>query len=528
MSFRNAFRIDSSLHGRRWQTPIVLPVVLALVLVIALAIQSIRATQMHRRAVANALRDYASFATWQYTRRASDYLRLTIGTQLTMRAFQLPGALDSRSRVSCRFRGTAPTATRNETSSLTTTIEQGLTEAVRRADVSHQLIGLLPMGDARHPEYLGYRFQRDSAGWSMCEAMIVDASELFPVFKHYAVYAQQLPRTLVADLPNNSLVSIQVFDPRGERIAAIGAQTPGMSATDVLGPDLADLNVVATLHPAATERLVAGGMPASNAPALIAMLVVAGVLCAVAAVQLRRTHEVIRLRDDFVASISHELKTPLTQISLFADTLASPRERSPEERRRYLTIISREAARLGHLVDGILHFAGMTRSTSTSHFEASLLGEEIRAAVAAFEPLAAARNASIHLHVDDEIDLLLDRDAFRQVMLNILDNALNFGPDGQRISIRVGSSGERAAITVDDEGPGVADEERERVFEAFVRAATGANKTGSGIGLAVVREVVRRHGGTTWLDASPAGGARVEIRLPATRIVTTASVMTVA
>jgi len=521
MSFRNLLRIDASLRGRRWQTPIVLPVVLALGLVIALAIQSIRATQMHRRAVANALRDYATFATWQYTRRASDYLRLTISAQLTMRSFPSPEALTERSRISCRFSGGVPAATENETSNPTATIEEGLAEAVRHADASHQQIGILPFGDPSHPQYLGYRFQRNAAGWSACEAMIVDASALLPVFEHVAGYAPLLPPTFVSNLPNDSLVSIQVFDARGQRIAALGKQTSGMSATDVLGPDLAGLRVVATLHPAATERLVAGGMPASNAPALVAMLVVAAMLCVVAVVQLRRTHEVIRLRDDFVASVSHELKTPLTQISLFADTLASPRERSIDERRKYLMIISREAARLGHLVDGILHFAGMTRSASANtQREPSLIGEEIRAAVAAFEPLADARGVEIDLHIEHEIELPLDRDAFRQVMLNVLDNALKFGPDGQRIEIRVSSTDDRAVITVDDAGPGVPFEDRERAFEAFVRTAASGNKTGSGIGLAVVREVVRRHGGTARLGASPAGGARVDIRLPATRVMT--------
>src|SRR6476620_9077173 len=135
MSLRNVFRMDASLRGRRWQAPIILPVVLALGLVIALAIQSIRATQMHRRAVANALRDYATFATWQYTRRASDYLRLTIGAQLTLRSFRSPEALDERSRVSCRFSGGDPAATANETPNQMTTIEEGLAEARRRANV---------------------------------------------------------------------------------------------------------------------------------------------------------------------------------------------------------------------------------------------------------------------------------------------------------------------------------------------------------------------------------------------------------
>src|SRR3954463_1450809 len=97
MPLRTIFQLDASFRGRRWQLPIVAPVLLALTLVVMLAIQSARAAQMHRRAVANALRDYASFATWQYARRASDYLRLTIGTQLSL------GSPNSREKTQTPF-----------------------------------------------------------------------------------------------------------------------------------------------------------------------------------------------------------------------------------------------------------------------------------------------------------------------------------------------------------------------------------------------------------------------------------------
>src|SRR5512133_3549290 len=112
MSFRDVFKIDTSFQGRRWQVPILLPVLLALALVVALAIQSARTAQMHRRAVANALRDYAAFATWQYARRASDYLRLTIGVRLAMPAQTGVG----RSAMACHVKDARAAVTRNETS----------------------------------------------------------------------------------------------------------------------------------------------------------------------------------------------------------------------------------------------------------------------------------------------------------------------------------------------------------------------------------------------------------------------------
>ena len=199
-----------------------------------------------------------------------------------------------------------------------------------------------------------------------------------------------------------------------------------------------------------------------------------------------------------------------------------PRERSADEQRQYLTIISREATRLGQLVDGILHFAGMTRSVGATELsrESSLLGEELRAAVAAFEPIADARSVTIQTRIDGEIELELDRDAFRQLILNLLDNALKFGPEGGRIVVTAFAGERRATIWVDDDGPGVPVNARERIFEAFVRLESSARKTGSGIGLAVVRGVVRRHGGLVRMIESPSGGARVEVQLPALRVVT--------
>jgi signal transduction histidine kinase len=508
----------------RWQIPIVLPALLALVLVVGLAVQSGRAVQVHRRAVALALRDYAAFATWQYTRRASDYLRLTIITTLSDQALA-PGQsrLRAEAFVSGAVHDNRVQLDQPDKLSTTHDIDDAFARALAQSDRSRVRFGLTWFGDPKQHRYLGYAFRNDSTGRPIsAQGIILNERDLIPIFDHVASFAPLLPPTFVGHLPNDSLVSVKIVGADGALITVIGRdRTDGITANDVLGPDLADVRVVATLNPIATRRLVAGGMPSSNTPALIAMLAVTLVLCAVAVNQMRRTAALIRLRDDFVESVSHELKTPLTQISLFADTLALPRERSHDEQRQYLTIISREATRLGQLVDGILHFAGMTRSTDTTTArESSLLGEEIRAAVAAFEPIAEARSVVIQTRIDGEIEIDLDRDAFRQLMLNLLDNALKFGPECGRIVITVFGGERRATIWVDDDGPGVPESDRERIFEAFARAESSAGKTGSGIGLAVVRGVVQRHGGLVRMIESPSGGARVEVQLPAARVIT--------
>jgi signal transduction histidine kinase len=148
-----------------------------------------------------------------------------------------------------------------------------------------------------------------------------------------------------------------------------------------------------------------------------------------------------------------------------------------------------------------------------------VLADEIGAAVAAFAPIAEARQVQVTSSVDDAIELPLERDAFRQLMLNLLDNALKFGPDGQRVRVAAVENGGTAIITVDDEGAGIRPADRHRVFDPFVRVDAEGARGGSGIGLAVVRDVARRHGGDASVGESPSGGARIEIRLPGARVV---------
>lgn len=543
MSLRSRLRLDSSLGDRGWQFPIVLPALMAGVLVVGLAVQSVRTVQVHRRVVENALHDYAGFAAWQYTRRASDYLRLVLtatlpfpaATSRSLTSVACPPASPHATRAqaclfsipvvgkfACEWRDGSLRITRNETAFPNEAVQRGIETVLARAGLSAFRIGLGSIVTGTDQHLFGYWLGVSDAGRiTTCEAAVLAPGALVPVFEHVAAFSPLLPQTFVGTLPNDSLVSIRVLGASGETLAAIGEPTAGVSASDVLGPELADLRVVATLHPASTRRLIAGGIPASNTPALVAMLAVTLVLSAVAVLQLRRTQDLIRLRSDFVASVSHELKTPLTQISLFADTLLAPKDRSADDRRHYLTVISREAKRLGQLVDSILHFALMTRGSDVaSSRESSVLGEEIREAAAAFEPIAAARSVHVVTHVDPEIALPLERDAFRQLMLNVLDNALKFGPDGQTIGVSTSIDGDMAVIHVDDAGSGVPPAERERVFEAFTRAAAGGHTAGSGIGLAVVRDIVRRHGGRVRITDSPTGGARLEIALPGATVLT--------
>jgi signal transduction histidine kinase len=530
-----------SLWGWRSQLSILLPTLFAGGLVVALALQSVRAARTQRVVVDRALRDYAACAAWQYTRRASDYLRLVLTAAATSddeggAPFESPRSCDAKhtrrlpacvfplhadGSATCTARGGRIRVVRNESPVATPLLQEALDRAAVQSRASGFRIGLVPQATGGAPLVAYWLLPSHGAAVDPCTAVVLGPDALVPVFQHVLAFAPLLPPSLVGQMPNDSIVSVRVAGTGGSTIAALGQATPGtgaaMTANDVLGPDLGDLRVEVTLHPEATRRLVAGTLPGTNPTALAAMLAVTLVLFAVALYQLRRGQQMNRLRSDFVAGVSHELKTPLAQISLFADTLASPRERSADERRQYLGIISRESRRLGQLVDSILHFAGMMRSGEHSAVEPAYLGEEIRAAVASFEPIAASRAMTIQTRVAEEVEAPLDRDAFRQLMLNVLDNALKFGPEGQQVVVSVWRSGSYARIWIDDQGPGIPPRVREAVFEPFVRGERAGSAGGSGIGLAVVRDVVRRHGGTVRILESPSGGVRVDVELPHAR-----------
>jgi signal transduction histidine kinase len=165
----------------------------------------------------------------------------------------------------------------------------------------------------------------------------------------------------------------------------------------------------------------------------------------------------------------------------------------------------------------VLHFSRSDRKQTPPPLDLRDLAVEIEETVRAFAPLAAPRGVGIRTDLAGDLVVAVDSAAFRQLLLNLLDNAVKYGPQGQTVTVRAERAGDVVRLTVADEGPGVPPAERERVWEPFYRGRGNGVRAvgGSGIGLAVVRDAVERHGGTAWLDDSAAPGTRVVIELPA-------------
>ncbi|HUQ80746.1 MAG TPA: HAMP domain-containing sensor histidine kinase, partial [Gemmatimonadaceae bacterium] len=269
------------------------------------------------------------------------------------------------------------------------------------------------------------------------------------------------------------------------------------------------LMVQAAIRPEYANQLVIGGLPRSRLPMLLGMLLVSGALAVLAVIQLRREEELGRLRADFVSSVSHELRTPLAQIRLFLETLRLGRFTTEEQRKWSLDNIDRETNRLAHLVENILHFARAGRAaTARGVPESTDIGTEIEHIARAFQPLAASRRAQLELDLAPNVVALLPRESFRQVLLNLLDNAVKYGPAGQTVTISLVVHGTTARVTVADQGPGVPVKEREAIWTPFFRggAAAAQGAGGSGIGLAIVKDLVTQIGGRIDVTSATSGG----------------------
>jgi signal transduction histidine kinase len=179
-----------------------------------------------------------------------------------------------------------------------------------------------------------------------------------------------------------------------------------------------------------------------------------------------------------------------------------------------LRIIDKEARRLSFLVDGILSFS--RSSTSMLSPVSTDVAAEVAEIVAGFAPLAEAQGVRIVSQLQGGIVAEVDRGALRQVLLNLLDNAVRYGPPGQLVTVTTTSVGDRWTLEVTDQGPGVPAAERDRIFAPYYRMSRDAGGAvgGTGIGLAVVRRLVEEHRGEVRVVPADGGGSRFVVSLP--------------
>lgn len=299
----------------------------------------------------------------------------------------------------------------------------------------------------------------------------------------------------------------------------------------VFGPDLSEAGVYTVGHrfprtlygwrfqvaPRQAALLQAQGRSRIRGEAALPLLSFAIILLSAifflyAAEKERRLNE---LKSELMANVSHELKTPLSVVRMFADMLRSNRVPSEQRRHEYLDIICRESERLTSLIDNVLDFSALERGKGPYRLRRGDLNEAVGRALDAFRYRGEQDGVEIQLHRPDELPpVLIDQEAIALAVINLLDNAVKYG--GQTpVELELTARRTSVDIAVRDHGPGIPSESLRRVFERFYRGPQSGPTRGSGIGLSLVQHIAQAHGGRAWARNAPGGGAVVGFTIPA-------------
>ncbi len=262
--------------------------------------------------------------------------------------------------------------------------------------------------------------------------------------------------------------------------------------------------------------------------ALSCIVVVAGVVVLLFATAQER--KLAAVRAEFVANVSHELKTPLALVRMFGELLMTGRVANEEKQTQYLQIIVRESERLTALIENVLDFARVERGKAAYEFAAADVGTVIGRAVDACRYRAETEGLRLEVAVDERVgEAVVDERALQLVVINLVENAIKYAPGSDVVRIEVAHREELAAriaarigrapafdIRVIDHGPGIDPDDRARIFERFYRGKRAGERQvrGSGIGLSLVEHIVDAHGGEVSVENTPAGGSTFVVRLP--------------
>jgi signal transduction histidine kinase len=232
---------------------------------------------------------------------------------------------------------------------------------------------------------------------------------------------------------------------------------------------------------------------------------------------IRREEELSKMKSDFISNVSHELKTPIAAIRMLADNLRQSRVEEEPRKMEYYQLISKESARLSHLIDNILDFSRVEGQRKRFQFEPCDVSAVVNETVRQFRSLMDDQSQKIETtHHENLPEVIADPDAIALALFNLLDNAAKYSAKGSRIDVGVSSDGGFVCIDVSDHGVGIPREEQAKIFEKFYRVqrTDGRKIPGSGIGLTLVREIAEAHKGQVELVSEPGAGSTFRIKLP--------------
>lgn len=336
------------------------------------------------------------------------------------------------------------------------------------------------------------------------------------------VYGLELETTallsrLIAVCPNhlNAGEVFQLVDGQGQVLHQAGPAEMGQRFREVaIGPLLPHWQLrLAGMENAGDGRvLLVGGLLLSI---LIAAIVFGGSMLLW---QARRSRRDAMQKTSFVSNVSHELKTPLTTIRMYAEMLGEGRITEAGRRRDYLNTIVGESQRLTRLVNNVLDFSRLEQNRQNYRLETFDPSEVIRETISPLSERLESTGLPLSVALIAGRQVRMDRDALRQTLLNLIDNAAKYAAEGRELRIELDEKNGVLQLSVLDRGPGVPPREQERIFERFHRVddALTAKQPGCGLGLTLARRMMRDLGGDVVYRDRPGGGAEFSIILPST------------
>jgi len=235
---------------------------------------------------------------------------------------------------------------------------------------------------------------------------------------------------------------------------------------------------------------------------------------------VQREIHLSRLKSDFVANVSHELKTPLALIRLFAETLELGRVQSEEKATQYYRLINKESQRLTQLINNILDFSRIEAGRKEYRFAPTDVGRIVSDVVEAYRFQIEQNGFELEVKVADDLpEVEADKEALGQALLNLVNNAIKYSRDGKYLRLEVARRGDEVTIAVSDRGIGIAKGEQKKIFDKFYRAEDSLvhETKGSGLGLPLVRHIMEAHGGAVEVESAPGRGSTFTLVLPVNR-----------
>jgi signal transduction histidine kinase len=358
-----------------------------------------------------------------------------------------------------------------------------------------------------------------------CEMILVETKEFgfTGLTVNFNYLTEKIFPTVVAEMMSDSdeidqeyQLALMLFDENGNLLYANRDDVKNYEVAIPFSPFVPKYELVISYKNITLEGLAENNFKQNLIfNGLVFALLIGGIFLTLRAIT--REIKLTQAKSAFVANVSHELKTPLSLIRLFAETLELGRLKSPEKAQEYYRIINNESRRLTQLINNILDFSKIEAGRREYQFAETNLAEVIEEVIKSYEFQITGAGFELQTQIQPNLPVVsLDRDAIAQALLNLLNNAVKYSPVTKRLEVRAFALSNRVIIEVADRGIGIPRAEQKKIFEKFYRVSNGLvhDTKGSGLGLSIVKHIIEAHGGQISVESVTGKGSRFMVAIP--------------